>query len=304
MDTIMQQKHTLKDWLLVTRPWSFTASGLTVLTALIYLWWLTGEVNWMNGVWAIVGIILFHAAGNTWSDYHDYRSGVDTVEGAYAVQTLAGGFFAPKQVRNLSLGLLVVAVAVGLWLLWQSGWGLLWIGLGGLICTMCYPALKYRALGDFTILMAYGFLPAIGTSYVALGEVDWRVLWVALPIGLLVDSILHANNTRDMATDGKAGIRTMAHGLGLRASAALYVFEVLFPFVWVVVLVPFGIFPLWSLVLVVVMRVAMGLSRTMREYKESEKIEWIAPLDQRSAMLQMLFCLVMIVSLVVDCLLR
>jgi 1,4-dihydroxy-2-naphthoate octaprenyltransferase len=300
----MQQKHTLKDWLIATRPWSFTASGLTVLTALIYLWWLTGEVNWTNGVMAIVGIILFHASGNTWSDYHDYRSGVDTVEGAYAVQTLAGGFFAPKQVRNLSLGLLVVAVAVGLWLLWQSGWGLLWIGLGGLICTIGYPALKYRALGDFTILMAYGFLPAIGTSYVAVGEVDWRVLWVALPIGLLVDSILHANNTRDMATDGKAGIRTMAHGLGLRASAALYVFEVLFPFVWVVVLVPFGIFPLWSLLLVLVMRVAMGLSRTMREYKESGKIELIAPLDQRSAALQMLFCLVMIVSLVVDCLLR
>jgi 1,4-dihydroxy-2-naphthoate octaprenyltransferase len=120
--------------------------------------------------------------------------------------------------------------------------------------------------------MAYGFLRAIGTSYVAVGEVDWRVLWVALPIGLLVDSILHANNTRDMATDGKAGIRTMAQGLGLRASAALYVFEVLFPFVWVVVLVPFGIFPLWSLLLVLVMRVAMGLSRTMREYKESGKI--------------------------------
>ena len=275
-----------------------------MLTALIYLWWLTGAVNWTNGVLAVVGIILFHAAGNTWSDYHDYKSGVDTVEGAYAVQTLAGGFFAPKQVRNLSLGLLVVAAAVGIWLLVQTGLPLLWIGLAGVICTVGYPALKYRALGDFTILMAYGFLPAIGTSYVALGEVDWRVLWVALPIALIVDSILHANNTRDMATDRSAGIRTMAHGLGLRASAALYVFEVLFPFVWVVLLVPFGVFPLWSLVLVVVMRVAMGLSKTMRAYREEGKIELIAALDQRSAMLQMLFCLVMIASLVVDGLLR
>ena len=300
----MQQKHTFKDWLIATRPWSFTASALTVLTALIYLWWLTGAVNWTNGVLAVVGIILFHAAGNTWSDYHDYKSGVDTVEGAYAVQTLAGGFFAPKQVRNLSLGLLVVAAAVGIWLLVQTGLPLLWIGLAGVICTVGYPALKYRALGDFTILMAYGFLPAIGTSYVALGEVDWRVLWVALPIALIVDSILHANNTRDMATDRSAGIRTMAHGLGLRASAALYVFEVLFPFVWVVLLVPFGVFPLWSLVLVVVMRVAMGLSKTMRAYREEGKIELIAALDQRSAMLQMLFCLVMIASLVVDGLLR
>nr|MBE6191882.1 prenyltransferase [Rikenellaceae bacterium] len=296
----MQKKHTLKEWLLVTRPWSFTASGLTVLTILIYLWWLTGSVDWTNGAWAIVGIMLFHAAGNTWSDYKDYLSGVDTVEGAYAVQTLAGGFFTPKQVRNLSLALLVAAIAVGLWLLYSTGWTLLWIGLGGLVCTMGYPALKYRALGDLTIVMAYGFLPAIGTSYVALGVIDWRVLWMALPIALLVDSILHANNTRDMATDTRAGIRTMAYGMGLRASVVLYLFEVLFPFVWVVVLIPFGCFPLVALVSVLVMRVAIGLARTMREYQEEQRVERIASLDQRSAMLHMLFCAVMIVALLLD----
>jgi 1,4-dihydroxy-2-naphthoate octaprenyltransferase len=60
----MQQKHTLKDWIVATRPWSFTASGLTVLTALFYLRWLTGEVDWQNGLLAVLGIILFHAAGN------------------------------------------------------------------------------------------------------------------------------------------------------------------------------------------------------------------------------------------------
>ena len=299
----MQQKHTFKEWLIATRPWSFTASALTVLTALVYLWWLTGAVNWTNGVLAIVGIILFHAAGNTWSDYHDYQSGVDTVEGAYAVQTLAGGFFAPKQVRNLSLGLLVVAAAVGIWLLVKTGLPLLWIGLGGVICTVGYPALKYRALGDLTILMAYGFLPAIGTSFVATGMVDWRVLWVALPVALIVDSILHANNTRDMESDRRAKAFTMAQGMGLRASAALYVFEVLFPFVWVVVLIPFGIFPYTSLILIVIMRVAMQNSRLMREFKDTGEIEKIAMLDQRSAQLQLLFCLTTIASLLIDSLL-
>ena len=79
----MEKKLTLKDWIVATRPWSFTASGLTVLTALFYLRWLTGEVDWQNGLLAVLGIILFHAAGNMWSDYFDYNSGVDRVEGAY-----------------------------------------------------------------------------------------------------------------------------------------------------------------------------------------------------------------------------
>lgn len=297
----MQQKHTLKDWIVATRPWSFTASGLTVLTALFYLRWLTGEVDWQNGLLAVLGIILFHAAGNMWSDYFDYNSGVDRVEGAYSSDSsLVRGVFTPKQLRNYALTLLVPAIAVGLFLLVRSGWGLLWIGLGGLICTLGYPYLKYRALGDLTILMAYGFLPAIGTSYVALGTIDWRVLWIALPVGLLVDAILHANNTRDMATDRAASIRTMAHGLGKRASVVLYILEQLLPFCWVVLCAPFGKFPFLALIIVAVMRVALANCAMMRTYNESDNPADIASLDQRSAQLQMLFCVVMIIALSVD----
>lgn len=297
----MQNKHTLKDWFVATRPWSFTASGLTVLTALFYLRWLVGEVDWTNGLVAMVGIILFHAAGNMWSDYFDYQSGVDRVEGAYSSDSsLVRGNFTPNQLRNFALCMLIVAIAVGLWLLFHSGWTLLWIGLGGLICTLGYPYLKYHALGDLDILLAYGFLPAIGTSYVVLGAVDWRVLWIALPVGLLVDSILHANNTRDMKTDRQASILTMAHGLGKRLSVALYIFEQLFPFCWVVCCVPFGKFPVLSLMVVAVMRVAMGNCRLMRDYNERNDPAAIAMLDQRSAQMQMLFCVVMILSLVVD----
>lgn len=296
----MRQILTLKDWILVTRPWSFTASGLTVLTALVYLYWLGGEVNWCYGWWAVGAIILFHAAGNTWSDYQDYRSGVDTVEGAICDSSIPKGIVLPKQVRNLALVLLSLAIVSGLVLMFFTGWWLLAIGAGGILCTLCYPYMKYRAMGDLVILLSYGFLPAIGTSYVALGAIDWRVLWVALPVGLLVNAILHANNTRDMATDRRASIRTMAHGLGLRGSVVLYVLEVLFPFVWVAVLVPFKIFPICSLILVVVMRVAMRNSAQMRAYKDSQEPSEIALLDQKTAQLQMLFCVVLILALLLD----
>lgn len=299
------KKHTLKSWITATRPWSFTASGLTVLTCLVYLWWLNGEVDWTNGLGAVVGIILFHAAGNTWSDYFDYRSGVDTVEGAYgADNSLVRGLFTPREIRNLALGLLVVAVVVGLWLLLRTRFALFWIGLAGVVCTLGYPALKYRALGDLDILLAYGFLPAIGTSLVALGEVDWHVLWMALPVGLLTDSILHANNTRDMASDCRARICTMAQGLGLRGSVVLYVCEVLLPFMWVVVLIPFRIFPFLSLLLFLAMRVALRNSATMREFRDDPRAEVIASLDRQSAFLQMLFCLLMAGSLALDVMLR
>lgn len=300
----MNRKPTFKDWLIATRPWSFTASALSVVVVLVYLEWLTGAVNWTNGVLAIVGIILFHAAGNTWSDYFDFRSGVDTVEGAISVDTIKGGLFRPEQIRNLSLGLLVPGIIIGLWLLFTTGWTLLWIGLGGVICTLFYPHLKYRALGDLVIVLAYGLLPALGTSWVAVGEIDWRVLWAALPVALLVDSILHANNTRDAKTDRKADIRTMAMGMGVRASAILYVLEQLFPFAWVVLLIPFGIFPWLSILVTFIMRFAINNARSMREFKETGDVVTIADLDQRSAQTQLLFAVVLSLSFVIDMLLR
>lgn len=296
-------KHSLKAWIVATRPWSFTASALSVVVSLAYLAWTVGGVDWTNGLWAAGAIVLFHAAGNTWSDYCDFRRGVDA-DDTYGVTTLTHGHFTPVEIRNLALGLLGFALAAGLALMARTGLLLFWIGLGGLLCTLCYPPLKYRALGDVVILAAYALLPAIGTSFVATGRIEWRVLWIALPVGLLIDAILHANNTRDMRTDRRAAVATLAQGLGVRGAVALYCFETLFPFAWVILLVPFGIFPWWSVAVVTLLGTALRNSRAMRAFRTEEDAAAIASLDQQSAQLQLLFCVVMTAALLLDTFLR
>ena len=292
-------KHSLQEWIVATRPWSFTASGLTVIVVLAYLEWAVGNINWCNGLWAVLAIVLFHAAGNTWSDWHDFRRGVDAAD-THGVDTLTSGKFSPSEIRNLAIGLYVVAAVVGGWLLFLTGLPLLWIGLGGLLCAVLYPPLKYRAMGDVVILMAYGLLPALGTSYVAMGRIDWSVLWVAFPVALLVDSILHANNTRDMHTDRRASVRTLAQGLGVKGSVFLYFAEMIIPFVWVVVLYWFGIFPIFSFAVLGLLPVALRNCRTMLAYKKETDSDAISSLDQQSAQLQLLYCLVMTLTFFLD----
>ena len=289
----------MKSWFLATRPWSFTASALSVLTVLAYLHWAVGGVDWLNGCWAVVAIVLFHAAGNTWSDWHDFRRGVDAPD-AYSVDTLTSGRFTPAQVRGLSLGLFAVAVLVGMGLALRTGWTLVWMGLGGLLCAVCYPPLKYRALGDVVILLAYGLLPALGTSFVATGSIHWDVLRVAVPVGLLVDAILHANNTRDMRTDRRAGARSLAQGLGVGGSRALYVAEVIVPFAWVAALAALGLLPLWTLAVLANLPLAVGNIRTMHAFRTEADAAAIATLDQRSAQLQMLFSLLLTLALLIS----
>ena len=299
----MMGKYRIKEWIVATRPWSFSASAMLVLLMLAYLEWRVGGVRWLYGLWAVGAVMLFHAAGNTWSDWHDYRRGIDAAD-THGVDTLTSGRFAPETLRNYSLALYGIACALGLGLMLCVGWPLLGIGLGGLLGAVFYPPLKYRALGDVVIMLNYCVLPALGTSYVALGQFELDALWVALPIGLLVDAILHANNTRDMRTDRRAGACTLAHVLGVRGAVCFYLFDTFFPFIWVIALALYGTLPLWCVLVVQLLPLAWRNGRQMHAYRSEADAAAIPTLDQASAKLQLLFCAVLIFNLFLDIWLR
>lgn len=278
------KKHSFKDWMIAVRHWSFPASAMPVVVTLAYLFWMKEDVDWVNGVWALLNIVIFHAAGNTWSDYYDYKRGVDAKD-TFGAKTLTDGMFTPKEIYRLSLGLLIVALAGGVGLLLRTGLPLLYIGLGGAACSLLYPVLKYNALGDVVIFMAYALLPTLGTAYVAAGLINWDVMWIAIPVGLITVAILHANNTRDIQTDARAGIKTLAMKLGEKTSVILYCIETLFPFGWIIGCAVTGTFPWWSLLVLPVIIPAM---QNILRYPVKGASS-IIHLDEQTAKLQLLF---------------
>lgn len=290
------KKHTFKEWVIAVRPWSFPASAMPIIATLAFLFWTNAEINWLYGVWALVGMLLFHMTGNTWSDYFDYKKKVDA-DDTFGAKTLTTGMFQPEEIKKLAIGLLAASLICGIGLLLVTGLPLLWIGLAGAALTLAYPYLKFNALGDLDILLAFAFLPTIGTSYVATGAIDWSVLLIALPIGLITDGILHSNNTRDMKTDKRAGINTMAMSLGPKSAAALYAFEVTFPYLWVGICSIFGFLPLHTIIVFMTLPVALGCAKTM-VHGVKDKIELIADMDVRTANLQLMFSVLLSIAFV------
>lgn len=291
------QKHTFKDWLTAVRPWSFPASAMPVAVTLGYLFSAHADMDWTNGVWALLNIIVFHAVGNTWSDYFDFRKRVDA-DDTFGVRTLTSGQFTPKEILALSLSLLAAALAGGIGLLLRTGLPLLYIGLAGAACSVFYPFLKYHALGDFVIFAAYALLPMLGTSYVCISDFDWTVLYLSVPVGLITVAILHCNNTRDMDTDRRADISTIAMRLGGRVSVWLYCIEILLPYVWLAVCAAAGLFPLWTLLVWLTVIPAIMNVRMAAGYF-SDGPSAIASLDEATAKLQLLFSLVLTLSFVI-----
>lgn len=291
------KKHTLKDWFIATRPWSFPASAMPIIVSIAYLFSNGADINWYLAVWTLVGMVLFHVTGNLWSDYFDFKKKVDDTD-TFGATSITSGQFQASEIRNFAIGMLVVSVLSGVGILLCTGLPILWIGLAGAVCMLLYPLLKYNALGDLDILMTFAFLPTIGTSYAITGMIDWSVLYIALPVGLITDGILHANNTRDMNTDKRAGIVTMAMCMGKKSAAWLYAFEVTFPYIWILVCVIMGVFA-WPTVLVL-LTVPMAIKCAKTMLKGYQDINAIAMLDMQAAQLQMAFSVVLSIALVVS----
>lgn len=290
-------KHKIGEWIIAVRPWSIPASAMPIIVSLAYLFFKGHDIDWALGAWTLIGMILFHLSGNVWSDWFDFRKKVDA-EDTFGAKTLTTGMFQPAEIRNLAIILLAAASICGIGLALAAGVELFYIGIAGAVLTVLYPFLKYNALGDLDILLTFAFLPTIGTSYVTTGAIDWSVLWIALPVGLITDGILHSNNTRDMATDRRADIKTMAMGLGTKASALLYGFEMIFPYIWVGVLSIIGILPTSTVFIFLTLPVAIGCAKTMNS-SVTGGTAIIADLDVRTANLQLMFSVILTATLIV-----
>ena len=226
-------KHTLKEWFGATRFWSFPVSAMPVIATAVFLLWKGVGINWLHAVLALIGNVIFHAAGNLLSDWWDYRKGVDNEE-AYAIPNLVFHHFEPREYMTFSISLFAIGICIGLVLTLLTGWELLVIGGIGFILAASYSFFKFHALGDIFVFVCFGVLPVIGTSFVASGSVVWEALVLSLPLGIFTVAVLHDNNTVDISTDKASGIQTFPMLLGERTSVKLYIAYMIIPYLCVI----------------------------------------------------------------------
>ena len=294
-------KHTFKEWFAATRYWSFVVSSMPVLVTFC---WLCSKhyvgldaVQITNFVLAIVGAVVLHAAGNVISDWWDYRSGVDN-ENSCGADNLVKGRFAAKEYLVYAICLFAAGIAIGLaltaicWHTWNNGWMLLAIGGAGVLLTAGYSFLKFHALGDLDIFLIFGVLECLGTAYVLTGHLVWESMCIALPVGMITVSVLHANNTVDTVSDGDAGIKTFAMLIGCKASAILYIAYMVLPFVCLVANILTGMMH-WAAGIALFAAI-QAVSNARRAAQFPKKgIEALSGLDIASSQLQMKFSLLL-----------
>ncbi len=293
--------HSIKDWILAIRPWSFPASLTPVVATLGLLFWRNSvdsmDCNWVNGFLAALGMVIFQASANLISDYFDFQRGVDR-EDTFGSPNLTHGLFTPREILFYGAFVLALGAVLGLFLVWRTDVRLFYFGACGIVFVLLYPFFKFRALGDAVIFVSFSILPILGTTFVVTGAIDTKNLVLAIPIGLITVAILHANNWRDIRTDARARIKTFSMLIGSPASAFLYVFELLFPFIWLgAAAIVFHGIPVWCLLSLLALPLAIRAVRTA--VTRTDDCASICDLDVQTAQLQLVFGLTLSTSFLV-----
>ena len=294
----MNRKQHIKNYIIAAHPWSYPASGMPALIAFTFVFYsfhmgVFTDIDWVNGALAVVGAVIFHASGNIMGDYYDYIHGVDGEEKTGPIRLLVTGYFKPKTILIYGLTVLAVGIVLGLYLMFQTGLPLLFIGLLGILCSAFYYRLKYIALGELVIFISFSQLIGLGVVYVMTSQLVWSSLLVVAPTGLLVVAILHANNTRDLVLDKQAGIRTQAIILGIEGSKMFYQTLMLAPYILVAFIVKFQFLHPYSFAVLFSFPLALKGIKKMKQVRLNSLHE-IKTLDVDTSKLVAIFSLLLI----------
>lgn len=203
-------------------------------------------------LWVLFGAVFAHIGANVLNDYFDFVNGVDTLP-EHGSGVITRREMTAPQALLVALVFLAIAAVCGLMVFRAQpsfvGWWVL-IGLG---CAVFYSAfLKRFALGDLLIMLSFGIGLTVGAYGVQANFLTLRGCLLAalysIPICLLVDAILHANNLRDTLSDRSAKVRTIATVLSPGGGQRFQLFLLFGPLAFVIAAVIGGWLPLWSLI--------------------------------------------------------
>lgn len=211
-----------------------------------------GSFDRVSFVLVLLGAVLAHCGANVLNDYFDFIKGVDT-RPEHGSGVLTSGRMTPHAALLYSVILFAIAAVCAAILLREHAYTIVPLALIGLACAVLYPlVLKHYGLGDLLVMLAFGIALTLGAYGVQAGGFSRRQIGVvtmySLPICLLVDAILNANNIRDAADDRAAHVHTLATLLGARGARAWQLFLLFGPVVFVVLAVLFGTLSVWSFI--------------------------------------------------------
>lgn len=232
----------ISKWLISTRAAVLIMTFISAALAGLFAW-RDGSFNFLPWLALAFGLIMAHASNNIFNDYTDFVRGVDKdnyYRNIYGAQPIASGLMTQRQHLTYFAVTALVALALGLYLIWYAGFtSTAWIllGLGAFFLLFYTWPLKGMAMGELAVLIVWGPLMIGGGYYMLTQQWNWNVVIASLPYVFGVTTVIFGKHIDKLDMDREKGIHTLPVVIGEKASRYAVLAMMIAPYFFTVYLI-------------------------------------------------------------------
>lgn len=200
-----------------------------VLVGIATAVWSGAAISPLPVLVALAGAVAAHISVNALNEYDDFRSGLDFKTSRTPFSGGSGALPGnPGQARvALFTGVAsaLFTLAVGVYFTILRGWGIIPLGLLGLLVIVVYT--RWITRNPLICLIApglgFGSLMVMGTHFALTGTYSWVSFTASLVPFFLVSNLLLINQFPDVQADRDIGRHTLPIAWGIPAAVRVYI---------------------------------------------------------------------------------
>ncbi len=237
--------------------------------------WSGSELNFGYLLLALAGGLAAHISVNALNEYDDFKSGLDLK--TQPTPFSGGSGTLPQNPDKAHVALitsvtaLAVTILIGVYFIKTKGWGLLPLGILGVVNVVGYT--KFATRSPILCLMApglgFGPLMVMGTDFILTGSYSWTSLVASLVPFFLVSDLLLLNQFPDVEPDRSIGRRHIFIVWGQKTAVWVYVLFLAAAFVTVIIGYVLNLFPGLSLIALATVVIAVPTVRGAAKHADN-----------------------------------
>jgi 1,4-dihydroxy-2-naphthoate octaprenyltransferase len=244
--------NNIKAWIQASRIHFFIATFVPLCIGWFLAIRAESQIRPGRFLLVLAGSLIVHLIANLANDYFEHIAGTDAGEAIGGSRVIQEGKISPQTMLPVIVALYLVALIIALIVVFQ-------FRLYLMVAPILFAAFSsyfyvappvrygYHGLGELFVGINMGPIMVAGTYWVITGHPGWIPLFVSIPVGLMVASILYYQSLPDMETDYKAHKFTLAVRLGQKGAYRVLLLFFFLIYLSIGLLIISGILSWWSL---------------------------------------------------------
>jgi len=233
------------------------------------------EISLLHLLWLLLGALACQLSVNWLNEYYDFKSGLDHLT---EKTPFSGGSGALQEQPSLALWILalglvslVMVVSIGFFFVYASGFGILLMGMLGILLIVGYTEWINRMPRMCLIApgLGFGIFIVLGVHIALAQELSWSAMCVALMTFFWVNNLLLVNQLPDIDADRQVGRQHFTIVYGMDKTQRVYLLFALMPYAILLVGVLLQVLPILALLSVLTLPLSLFTYHALGLYREN-----------------------------------